>query len=219
MNRRRHLIRFLIPMLLTSMLLVSCIGIDSTVQFKRDGSGILYLQYRFSRELTDLGGLEGDVPFPVTEEDFHFAMEGKEGLKLRKYKRKMDEEDITIHAEILFESIDTFSSLAGFQDMPMSLTKQDGEYVFQQKIVEARIEEDAAAQTSAESGPAIPDEELLALFFEGYEMSFTVRAPSRITYHSLGELARNEKSVTYAIPLLELNRQTEALVLTVKWED
>lgn len=219
MNRRRHLLRVSAPMLLTLVLLFSCIGIDSTINFNKDGSGVLLLEYRVSRELADLGGLEGDVPFPVTEEDFHFSLKGKDGLKLRKYRRKMDEVDVTVRVEIAFDSIETLSTLESFQDMPMRLTKQDGEFVFQQKIVEARIEPAQTDRSSEKDEPAIPDEELLAPLFEGYEMSFTVQAPSRITYHSLGELAKNEKGVTYAIPLAELNVQTDALVLTVKWED
>jgi hypothetical protein len=229
MNRRKRLLPGFIPVLpaialvasvfAASALLVSCIDIDSTIQFNTDGSGVLQLEYRVSRELTDLGGLEGDVPFPVTEEDFHFALEGTGGLELRKYRRKMDEENVTVSVEIAFDSLETLSALDSFQDMPMSLTKQDGELVFQQKIADARIQREQEGRPSAEDSPAVPDEELLAPLFEGYEMSFTVQAPGRITYHSLGELAKSKKSVTYAIPLAELNMQTDALILTVKWED
>jgi hypothetical protein len=219
MDERRHILRVFSPMLLISMLLVSCIGIDSTVKFERDGSGILQLEYRVSRELTDLGGLEGDVPFPLSEEDFYFALEGADGLELRKYKNRMNDEDVTVRVEIWFDSVETLSALEGFQDMPMSLTKQDGELVFQQRIAEARIHREADGPPLGSDSPDIPDEELLAPLFEGYDMSFTVQAPARITYHTLGELAQNGKSVTYSISLLELNSQGEALILTVKWED
>ncbi len=61
--------------------------------------------------------------------------------------------------------------------------------------------------------------EMMASFFEGYELSFEVNAPAEITFHNLGELSSNGKTVTYSIPLLEMDSLEEETVLEVRWNN
>ena len=58
---------------------------------------------------------------------------------------------------------------------------------------------------------------MMAQFFEGYELVFTVNAPAAVKEHNLGDLSSNGRSVTYAIPILDLSTLTEETVLTVRW--
>lgn len=202
MKRRTFLHRLLLAagLVAAAALLGSCIR--STVTFRRDGSGVLALEYRIPRTLTDLGGIEADVPFALSEEDFRIAVNGANGLRLRRFVEKVDENDVVIQTKIAFESVETLAGLEGFGDMPMSLEKRGGEMVFQQRIAEAA---------------AFADADLLEPLFEGYELSFTVAAPAAIASHNLGTLSKNGRKVTFVLPLLELVGRRDPLVLTVKW--
>ncbi len=200
--------RRILLVLALAVLLSSCIGIDSKVKFNKDGSGVIVLTYRVSRQLVDLGGLQDDVPLPLSEEDFRFALEGKPGLKLLRVKEKKDDRDVVIGAEISFDRIESFTELDSFRDMPMSLAKDGSEYVFEQKLL--------AAQEDKES---VDDEaELLSPMLDGYELSFTVTAPTPVTYYNLGELSRDKRSVIYTIQLAELISRIEEIILIVRWK-
>ena len=205
-----------------AVFVTSCIGIDSTVVFKKDGSGVLHLEYRVSRELTDLGGIEADLPLALSEEDFRFAVESGNGVELRKYSRRIDDANVTVTAQIAFRSVDALSNVQGFRGMPMSLESEDGVMVFRQEFVKARFQEAHASEPGVpsearRSDVGLPEQELLAPLFQGYAFSFTVTAPSKITDHNVGELSKDGRSVTYSLSLEELNAQAEDLTLICKW--
>jgi hypothetical protein len=57
----------LTPFLLIAFLLIlgSCIGISADIQMRKDGSGRITLEYRFSRMAETLGRLDGNEKWPV----------------------------------------------------------------------------------------------------------------------------------------------------------
>jgi len=203
-----------------AILLSSCIGIKSNVSFNRDGTGTINMEYRISKMLTEMG--EADVPLPVSEEDMKTAVSGNPNLTLKKVSQREDEKDVYITSEIEFKNVSEFTDLESFGQMPMSLEEKGGEVIFTQMISEGKSE--AAPPGETKEGESAPEEmdaatkEMMASFFEGYELSFEVNAPTEITYHNLGELSANRKSVTYSIPLLEMDSLEEETVLEVRWK-
>jgi hypothetical protein len=196
-----------------ALLLSSCIGIKSTVTFNRDGSGVVEMEYRISKMITEMGeGEEGvDVPLPISEEDLEASLADNPNLTLRSVSQREDETDTYITAEIEFKKVEEFTDVEDFSEMPMKLEKNGNEYTFAQLIsegTEGEEEEEMDAETKA----------MMESFFEGYELVFTVEAPAPITEYNLGELASDKRSVTFAIPLLEMNNLKEETVLEVKWK-
>ncbi len=205
-----------------AILLSSCIGIKSNVSFNRDGTGTINMEYRISKMLTEMAEGEGDIPLPVSEEDMKTAVSGNPNLTLKKVSQREDEKDVYITSEIEFKEVSEFTDLESFGQMPMSLEEKGGEFVFKQRVSEGKSE--AAPSGETKEGESAPEEmdaaskEMMAAFFEGYELSFKVNAPTEITYHNLGELSANRRSVTYSIPLLEMDSLEEETVLEVRWK-
>jgi hypothetical protein len=202
-----------------AILLSSCVGIKSSVAFKRDGTGTINMEYRISKMLTEMAEGDGDTPLPVSEEEMKSALAGHPNLKLKKVSQREDDNDVYITSEIEFQKISEFTDIESFGQMPMSLEEKGGEYVFKQIISEGNeaSDESAEGESSTEEMDAA-SQEMMAAFFEGYELSFEVSAPTEITYHSLGELSANRKTVTYSIPLLEMDALEEETVLEVRWK-
>lgn len=196
-----------------STLLFSCIGVDSTVSFNRDGSGTMLLEYRISKMLTEMGEGDSEAPLPLSEDEMKAAIESNPNLELKRVSQREDDQDVYITAEVGFKNIDDVTEVETFQDMPMSLEKSGGEYTYRQLISEGQSAEEQGEQQEMDA----ETKAMMAQFFEGYELSFTVKAPSTVTFHSMGELSADRKSVSYSIPLLDMNSLTEETVLEVKW--
>jgi hypothetical protein len=193
------------------VLLSSCIGIKNSVQFNRDGSGTVTMEYRISKMLTEMGEGSSDAPLPLSQDDLKEAVSENPNLELKSVEQWDDEKDVYISAVIGFQKVNEFTDVESFAAMPMSLEKQGGEFVYRQLISEGNTEGEEEAELDEET------KKTMEAFFEGYELSFTVVAPSEITYHSLGDLAADRRSVTYSIPLLEMDKLEEETVLEVKW--
>lgn len=209
--------RFLL-LALVVLLFSSCIGIESNVSFKNDGSSDIVFVYRISKMLTEMGGEDTEIPLPVSEEELKASIADNPGLTLKKVSQREDDQDIYITAEIGFESIDEFTSLEDFSAMPMRLETRGGDTVFTQIISEGMGSDEGSEESS--SGDAEMEEQMQAMmqeFFQGYELIFVLNAPSPIKEYNLGELSGNGRSLTYVIPLLELTALKDETVLSVVW--
>ena len=203
----------LLVLLVAAAFLVSaCIGIESTVTFDKSGSGVAKFEYRMSKMLTEASeGGQAEVPLPVSEEAFELAVEGHSGLKIVGITSSETETDVLIGAEIAFDSIEAFTEVEDFNDMPMSLEKDGGDFVFKQVISEGMSESDEAGAAEMEA--------MIKEIFQGqeYELAFVVNAPSRIKKRNFGELSSDGKTVRFAMPFFDFIGLKEETVLTVVW--
>lgn len=191
-------------------LLSACIGVESNVTFKADGSGVLKLEYRMSKMLTEAAeGGSAEVPLPASEEDFTTAIEGTP-VKLLRISNREDEQDVYMGAELGFQKIEDITEIDDFDDMPMSLERSGGDFVFRQRISEG------AGEGESEKG-ADEMEAMLKEMFQGYELVFVVTAPRKVKSHNLGELSADGRTVRYAMPVFEMSGLKEETVLTVVW--
>ena len=195
-------------LLVVLCLVSSCIGVETEITFREDGTGGVVLTYRISRVMANVGTVEGDelIPLPVTEQDFRRSVESVAGLRLRRVTQSQDERDIFVKAEMDFDDIAAFSRIESFTDMPASLVVSDGRSVFSQVItsgLEQEVSEDSL--------------ELVSLFFDDYEIAFKVNAPGQIASHSMGELSENRRTVVYRVSVVDLLTTPERRVLTVSW--
>jgi hypothetical protein len=219
------------------LLLGSCIGIDSTVTFNKDGSGMIKMEYRISNSFTEMNEEGGTPPLPLSQESLRAALKDSSSLELISVKQRKDEKDTYITAEIKFKAIEALTSLEAFSSMPMSLSKQGEKYKFEQLITEGESTTDDESVSEAitpegtissgelpdnseNSTEMYSDEELQAImapYFDGYELKFTVKTPAPIRNYNLGVLSQDKKSITYTLPLLQMQNLKEKTLLIVEW--
>jgi hypothetical protein len=213
----------IIIILISILLFASCMGAESKIKIKNDGSGHISFTYRISQMLLnmgeageeegDMGESEGeedsDVPLPITKEDFQKNVEGIEGLKLIDVTQTETEKDLIITAELEFDDVEILSQSETFSEWPVTFEKKDNTYVYRQVLSEGVGE-----------GDPNMDEETISMvesMFEGYEFIFSLETPSPVKEYNIGKLSADKKTVTYTIAIADMMRVKEKLEFTVKW--
>jgi hypothetical protein len=191
------------------ILLSSCIGIESDILIRQDGSGVLTLSYTVSQFIKniDAGRSEKQLPLPVNEEEFRRSAENIEGLSLTNLEEREDEENIYIQAELEFDNVEAVNALGQEGQIDITLETQGDTTTFRQLIY------------GGQQGEEIDEEslEMIETFFEGYELVYSVTVPAEVQDHNLGDLASDGRTVTYTTTVPEVLKAPEPLVLEVIW--
>lgn len=195
--------------ILTVVLLSSCIGIESEILLRQDGTGVLTLSYKISQFMKniDAGREEKQLPLPVNEEEFVRTAEGIEGLRLTDIDEREDEENVYIRAELEFDSVDAVNALGRAGQIGISLENQGNTNTFRQVIF------------AGQEGEEITEDslEMIETFFQGYDLVYAITVPSQVKSHSLGDLSADGRTVTYTITVPEILKASQPLVLEVVW--
>jgi len=195
--------------ILTVVLLSSCIGIESEILLRQDGTGVLTLSYKISQFMKniDAGREEKQLPLPVNEEEFVRTAEGIEGLRLTDIDEREDEENVYIRAELEFDSVDAVNALGRAGQIGISLENQGTTNTFRQVIF------------AGQEGEEITEDslEMIETFFQGYDLVYAITVPSQVKSHSLGDLSADGRTVTYTITVPEILKASQPLVLEVDW--
>ena len=195
--------------ILTVVLLSSCIGIKSEILLRQDGTGVLTLSYKISQFMKniDAGREEKQLPLPVNEEEFVRTAEGIEGLRLTDIDEREDEENVYIRAELEFDSVDAVNALGRAGQIGISLENQGTTNTFRQVIF------------AGQEGEEITEDslEMIETFFQGYDLVYAITVPSQVKSHSLGDLSADGRTVTYTITVPEILKASQPLVLEVDW--
>ncbi|HUI68876.1 MAG TPA: hypothetical protein VL354_00060 [Spirochaetia bacterium] len=190
--------------------LTSCIGIDSHMTIHDNGSGTLVLTYRISQIIADLGMSSPGgsvVPLPVSHADFDRALAATRGkVRLTKFDRSENEKDITVHAELTFDSVDDLAMVDCFQDAGLKWNAQDSRHEFSQVV--ARAPRQPLSEDS---------KRMLDAFFEGYNLSFSVEAPQPIKSSTLGTLSADRRTLSYTASIRDAMTVTQDLVMSAQW--
>lgn len=193
-----------------SVFLMSCVGIDSRMTIKEDGSGTLLLNYRVSQLVADLGTTtseKGIVPLPLARVDFERSMQASQGtVRLTRFERTENEKDISIRAELSFDSIDALAKVDAFRDAELKLSASGARHSFSQLIAHA------PAQPVTEDSLRMID-----AFFDGYGLTFIIEAPQPIQEFTLGTLSSDKRVLTYTTSIKDVVRTTSDLVLSAGW--
>ncbi len=192
------------------VLLTSCIGIDSRLTIRDNGSGTLSLTYHVSQLVTELGVSStgrSAVPLPLSRADFDRALASAGGkVRLTAFDRSENQKDITIHAQLEFDSVDALASVDAFHDAELKWSAQGGQRTFSQLVARAPHE------------PLTDDSKrMLDALFQGYELSFVVDAPRPIKDSTLGTLSADKKTLTYTTSVKDALSTGHDLLLSVSW--
>lgn len=202
--------RKIVLLCIASIFIMSCVGIDSKVTIKEDGSGTLFLNYRVSQLVADLGTTtseKGIVPLPLARVDFERSLQATKGkVRLTRFERTENEKDISIRVELSFDSIDALAQVDAFHDAQLKLSTDAARHTFSQLI----------AHTPAQ--PVTEDSlRMIDAFFDGYGLTFVIEAPQPIQEFSLGSLSSDKRILTYTTSIKDIVRTKSDLVLTVGW--
>jgi hypothetical protein len=202
--------RKIVILCIASIFIMSCVGIDSKVTIKDDGSGTLLFSYRVSQLVADLGATtseKGIVPLPLSRADFERSLQATQGkVRLTRFERTENEKDISIRVELSFDSIDALAQVDAFHDADLKLSADGTRHRFSQLIAHA------PAQPITEDSLRMID-----AFFDGYGLTFVIEAPQPIQEFSLGSLSNDKRVLTYTTSIKDVIRTRNDLVLSVGW--
>lgn len=202
--------RKIVVLCLASVVLMSCVGIDSKLTIRDDGSGTLRLDYRVSQLVSDLGTTsseKGVVPLPLARADFERSLQASNGkVRLTRFRRTENEKDITISAELAFDSIDALAQTEAFRDAELKFSAEGGRHTFTQVIAHAPTQ------------PVTDDTlRMIDAFFDGYNLTFVIEAPQRMGESALGSLSADRKTLTYTTSVKDVMRTKSDIVLSASW--
>ncbi|HVP19600.1 MAG TPA: hypothetical protein VMU36_11425 [Spirochaetia bacterium] len=196
--------------IVVAVLLSSCIGIDSRLTIQDNGSGTLTLTYRVSQLVVNLGSpveAKNVVPLPLSRADFDRSLEAANGkVRLAKFDRSEDAKDVTIRAELAFDSLEALAKLSAFRGADIHAGTDGDNYTFSQLIAKAPRE-------------PIADDSLRMVdaFFGGYDLTFRVEAPKPVKSNTLGTLSDDKRILTYKTSIKDLVRAKSDVVLSMTW--
>jgi hypothetical protein len=202
--------RKIVGLCLASLFLLSCVGIDSTMTIKDNGSGTLVLSYRISQMVTQLGESttgSSAVPLPVSRADFDRALANAKGkVRLTKFDRSENEKDITIRAELAFDSLDALSQVDSFKDAALTTSLNGSRHTLTQTIAKA-----------VKTAPTADTQRMMDELFDGYALTFKIQTPSAILSAPLGTLSADKKTLTYTVSAKDVIGTTSDIVLSLSW--
>ncbi len=190
--------------------LTSCVGIDSRLTIRDNGSGTLNLTYRISQLVADLGISSTGrpvVPLPVTRADFERSVASAGGkVRLTSFSRSENEKDITIRAELAFDSVDALAKVDAFQDADLKWSSAGSQRQFSQVVARAPQK------------PLTDDSKrMLEALFDGYDLTFALEAPRVIQTSTLGTLSADKRTLTYKTSIKDAMTTAQDLVMSAQW--
>lgn len=192
------------------VLLTSCIGIDSRLTIRDNGSGTLVLTYRVSQLVTELGVSstgKSAIPLPLSRSDFERSIAASSGkVRLTRFDRSENEKDVTIQAELAFDSVDALAKIDAFHDAELTWASQGSQRSFSQVV--ARTPREPLSDDS---------KRMLQALFDGYELSFVVEAPRPIKDSALGTLSSDRKTLTYKTTIQDVMTTSRDLIMRASW--
>lgn len=193
-----------------AIVLSSCIGIDSRLTLKDDGSGTLSLTYRVSQVVADLGlSSTGSsaIPLPLSRADFDRSLESAKGkVRLTRFSSSENEKDITISVDLAFDSFEALAQLDAFRDAQLTLSANGTGKTFSQLVARAPAEPVSEATL-----------QMFDALFSDYTLSFVLQAPRPIQTTTVGTLSADKRTLTYSAPVKDAVTTKSDIVLSAGW--
>jgi hypothetical protein len=187
--------------------LCSCLGVKTEITVKTDGTGTVSTEYRISRELIDIGTLDGNARWPgvpVGRADFERTIDGLEGLTLISFATKEDGPDLIYRAVVGFSRLEDILPLMDYGGEALSLVRGE-----RQSLV-------LRLAPNPEDKPDALEPELLALAeeaFQGYFFAISLSAPSPVEIRVTGgssQVEQGGRKAGFSIPMYELISRKES---------
>jgi hypothetical protein len=203
-----------------SLMFSACFGIKSDISVRKDGSGVIALEYRISEELLKLGTQDGNEQFPalpVGEEDYKRTIDRIEGLKLSAFSSKKEMNDIVYAVRLEYAKLSALIEFMDTQGEHFTLTEKDGETLLD--IVFAPGGEVETAEIK----------ELLPVIFGNYRFDYKMSFPQKcnVRFFDAGRNAIDKPpagvctidgvSFTFSSAMSELLSVNANFVMQIRW--
>jgi hypothetical protein len=194
---------------LCAVALCSCVGVDSRLTIRNDGSGTLTLDYRIARQAADFGRVSDEsvrVPLPVEKADFLRAIDAAPGVRLTRYRRRSDEEQVVIHAVLAFRRLEDLAGIPALRDAGLAFSATGSTRTLTQVVA------------GSPDAPATPESlAMIDSIFAGAAITVILSTPSPMTPGGVGTLSPDRRTLTWSATLGELARRTGSVVLSATW--
>ncbi|MEW6564558.1 MAG: hypothetical protein AB1404_03555 [Spirochaetota bacterium] len=193
--------------------LSSCIGVNSNVSIRQNGSGTIQLEYRLSRMFEALGKLDGNekqLPLPVGRTDFERTVNRVPGLALTAYSISQDEKDLLVKAELSFTSLDALAGFLHAAGQSVRLVSDGGNRTMGLVLVRGIKNVDADLES------------LVRTVFAGYTIDMRFNFPSTPTVSTVGNIGQaavTGTSARYTSPVTDLVLSSEPVELRLSWKE
>ncbi|MDR3357219.1 MAG: hypothetical protein LBO04_08570 [Spirochaetaceae bacterium] len=204
---------------LAALIFTACLGMETEIDIKQNGSGTINMTYRVSEELFSMGtlpGNEGSPPVPVGKEDFERTFDRIPGMEMLSYSEKNDGGDRLFLVKAKFDDLDAMTDFLDGQGRQAAIERKDGKTVLS---INFDIDEEAIDPDMAP---------LLPMMFENYFFDFSVSLPRNceVSYRDgdgvelpampYGETAVETRSVTFHSAMSDLFIGNAAAIV-IRW--
>jgi hypothetical protein len=190
--------------------LSGCLNVETEISLDDDGSGSIDLVYAIDRSFYELGVFDDSdvaLPIPISEDEFREAVRLHRGLRLRRYRKREEENVIVVEARIDFESVAALSAWYGGSsdgEGAISLSEEGGNTQWRQLLYPGGGANDEIALALGES-------------LQGFALSYTLRPPGEIVSAAPGEISSDRRRATVTVPLEQIVTATEPVYWNVRW--
>jgi len=210
-------------LLIIFLLLNSCIGLSLNIQMNKDGSGKLAMEYRISKMLDSLGGLDGNESMPaipVSKTDWERTVNRVPGAKLTSYSSVEDKKDTIIKIVIDFQDDQALLGLLDPIGKKTSLNRQGQSGKLDIVLLDN-------SDNYSDYNEELLD--LMRVFSEGYDISVSLSRPGNVTLavtdyngnvvppQATAKTVLSGKKVSYSIGLMDLFDIKNGLGLRFTW--
>ncbi len=208
MKRIAEIIIKTASVMLLLIITVSCISIETEIEFKDEKSGTLKMKYRVSRMVVKTAEIDSDssfLPLPIEEKDFSEKAAENSNLELVSFNREENSEEIFITAEFRFSDIDALNSAAGSTAEPsITVERKLTRTVFTQILYPGN-----SGNIDAETMQVVSD------LYSSYPVKITVITPSDIRETNAGNYRNNRAEFEMSVP--EILSSEEPVVFELSW--
>ncbi len=203
----------ILVMLLLVLSLSSCIGLNSNVTIRQNGSGTIQLEYRLSRMFEALGKLDGNekqLPLPVSRTDFERTLSRVPGLSLTAYASSQDEKDIIVKAELAFTNLEALRGFLDATGQSVRFATEGGNRTLELVLVRGIKNVDKEL------------ENLVRTVFSGYtiELRFTLPSVPTISNTStIGQTTVTGPAARYNAAVSDLVLSPDTVQLKLSWKE
>ena len=218
MNRTKQVLTVLL--LISVLLMSSCLGIKADIVLNSNGTGTITLEYLISKSLDALGKLDGNERWntiPVGKADFERTMDRLPGMKLLSFSSKEDDKNLLVSAKIEFSNVESLLAFldASGQKASFSGDASSGKMIFilneGKKINNPEFDKfmaDICKPYSINMSMTFPHEGLLELkTAQGNSLS---AIPGSV-------VNPKGKKVSFSFPVYELISNEEGISAELKW--
>lgn len=191
------------------VLLFGCLGANTTITIREDGSGEVEIDFQISKLIAHLGNEPSRFPslsLPITREEVTAAIDAIPGASLADYSRSDAAEDVVVGLRIGFDDLETLEALFSRLDGPdlSVVAGENGTTIFELTLY-----------NGLESPPDESVAEMIRAFFSDYELVWTLEAPTVIVTASQGQVDGRRVTVEYDTDDILLS--TQPVVWNLDW--